>query len=143
MRGLRLLLVVGAVVVLSACSSRVRTAPGMGVHMPLREADFELLGWTEATACAKYIFGIRVPEEDPAEGKRIGVVSGGSVIGGGPPNQDAADALYLAMVQMPEATHVLVPKYMGQASGLGVKLRNPIFGRRCVQVRVRGIALKG
>jgi len=143
MRGLRFWLMLGAVVVLSACSTRTRTAPGMGVHMPLREADFELLGWTEATACASYLFGIRIPEQDPAEGSRIGVVSGGSVIGGRPPNKDAADALYLAMVQMPEATHVLVPKYMGQANGIGMRSPNPLFGRRCVQVRVRGVALKG
>jgi hypothetical protein len=132
-----------ALALLSAgCSVRGRAIPEVGVgQIPLATAQYDLLDWVEAKACATYVFGLRFPENKEGA-RRVGKVTAGSTLGGGPPNADAADALYEAMVKLPSATHILVPNYLTQGSGLALG-NHILFGRQCAVVRARGLALKG
>ena len=110
-------------------------------QLPLAPADYEVLGWVEAEACATYAFGImRTPKsKDP---NRAGFLNAGSVIGGFIPDKDSAEALYLAMQQYPDVTHLLTPRYEVDASGMiiaGVML----FGKRCSKAKAMALSVTG
>ncbi len=130
-------------VLLSACANRTRIAPGQAVTSQLAPMDYQVLDWVESTVCSTYTFGIRMRKkkaEDKVRGKRSGVLSRGAVLGGRPPDADSADALYAAMVQMPSASFLLVPRYTIQSKGL-LMFSRPFFGRRCSRVETRGVAV--
>ena len=109
----RILSICTCVFLLSGCRYSVRTNNNLessGMH--LAEADYEVLDWVDSTACASYVFFFRFPERDDEEkgGKRVGVISRGSVLGSnGPPDADSADALYGALVKMPKRVRALPP----------------------------------
>ncbi|HCH67006.1 MAG: hypothetical protein CL927_19220 [Deltaproteobacteria bacterium] len=142
----RILLVLAMLSVGSGCKYSARTNNTVSANgLQLAEADYEVLDWVDAKACATYIFFLRIPEKDEDEkgGKREGIISAGSILGGGgAPDPDSADALYGALVKMPEATHLINPRYTVQSSGfLAGLLGRPMFGRRCAKVRARGLSL--
>jgi hypothetical protein len=126
-----------------ACSIRQRIAPSQLVTSQLAPMDYQVLDWVDSTVCSTYAFSLRMREkkaEDKVTGKRAGILSRGAVLGGRPPDVDSADALYDAMVQLPSASFLLVPRYKIQSKGLLFGTR-PIFGRRCSRVETRGVAV--
>ena len=139
-------LFIAGAAMLAGCKFSGRTSNGIGIdHIPLPPADYEILDWVEESACGSYILFFRIPEQDGEEsgGRRRGYVPAGSILGDRhPPDPDSADALYGALVKMPTATHVINPRYTVQSEGfLAGILGRPMIGRRCAQVRVRGVAL--
>jgi hypothetical protein len=127
----------------ASCSVRVRTAPERNVAPPeLAPLDYTVQQWVESKVCSSYFFYIRAREnraEDKVSGKRVGVLSKGSILGGGAPDVDSADALYGAMVQFPTSSFLLVPRYNIQSSGIVPFGTRPLFGRRCSLASARGV----
>jgi len=126
-----------------ACATRQRISPGQHVTSQLAPMDYQVLDWVESTVCSTYAFSLRMREkkaEDKVSGRRAGILSRGAILGGRPPDVDSADALYDAMVQLPSASFLLVPRYTIQSKGLLMGTR-PFFGRRCSRVETRGVAI--
>jgi hypothetical protein len=107
--------------------------------------DKTLTGWLTGKHCSNYLFGFRIPEPmtDNSFGKRVGHLSGGSVLGGRAPDSDSADALYKALQSDDRASYLLVPRYDVQSSGFPLIGTTPIFGRRCASVRAVGVSVFG
>ena len=129
----------------SACSVRLRTAPEQRVSSELAPMDYLVHPWVESKVCSGYIFYIRFREDRVKEkvaGKRDGVLSRGSVLGGRPPDPDSSDALYGAIVQFPTSSFLLVPRYNIQSSGFVPFGTRPVFGRRCSLASTRGVEVK-
>lgn len=137
------LIVLPALLFCASCSVRVRTAPQRGVEAPqLAPLDYTVQQWVESKVCSTYFFWFRFREnriEDKVPGRRYGVLSKGSILGGGAPDPDSADALYGAMVQFPTASFLLVPRYNIQSSGFIPIGTRPFFGRRCSLASARGV----
>ena len=126
----------------SSCATRLRTAPEQSVSGELAPLDYVVQDWVESKVCSAYFFYFRMREnrvEDKVVGKRVGILSKGSVLGGRPPDPDSADALYGAMVQFPTSSFLLVPRYNIQTSGFVPYGTRPMFGRRCSLASTRGV----
>jgi len=142
MRFIRLVFI-PALLFCASCAVRVRTAPDRGVESPaLAPLDYTVQKWVESRVCSSYFLYLRFREnraQDNVLGKRVGVLSSGSILGGGPPDADSADALYGALVQFPTASFLLVPRYNIQSSGFIPFGTRPLFGRRCSLASARGV----
>ena len=136
-------IVLPALLFCASCSVRVRTAPERGVQAPeLAPMDYTVQQWVESKVCSTYFLYLRFRENREADnvpGKRVGELAKGSILGGGAPDPDSADALYGAMVQFPTASFLLVPRYNIQSSGVIPIGTRPLFGRRCSLASARGV----
>ena len=139
---MRLALMSLLMISLVGCATKTREVPTAQVSAPLKPMNHEVLQWTHSTVCSTYIFSFRVREageEGSVKGHRKGILSAGSVIGGQPPDADSADALYGAILQHPDATYLLAPRYIVQSEGVFVLGTRPVFGRRCSKASARAI----
>ncbi len=136
-------ILLSALFLFTGCALRVRTAPDQRVAPPeLAPLDYTVHKWVESTVCSSYFFYFRMREnraEDKVKGRRVGILSKGSILGGGAPDVDSADALYGAMVQFPTSSFLLVPRYNIQSSGFVPCGTRPFIGRRCSRASARGV----
>ncbi|MDP6931904.1 MAG: lipoprotein [Myxococcota bacterium] len=129
---------------LSGCSLKATTLPGAPI--PFAEADYQILGATNAEECGTYILGLDLAHLFETQG--AGAVGGGDIIqalGGyvtptvGSP--EASRALYYALEKVPEATHLVAPRVHTTVDGISLMGKVIIFGERCASVQARGVRI--
>ena len=122
------------------CSPKVNSVPSVGTaQLPLAEANYKVGRWVCAKACGNYSFGLRTPES--GENKK-GVLAVGTVIGLPTTDPDTAEALFEAMSQAPDATHLIYPRIELEVEGFAIPVINhPIFGKRCSTVRAKTLTI--
>jgi hypothetical protein len=129
--------------VLSSCAVRTSRAPSPPMSTELTAFDKEITGWLTGKHCSNYLLGLRIPEpmHDNTVGKRVGHLSGGSILGGKAPDSDSADALFKALKTDERASYLLVPRYDVRSTGFPMIGTYPIFGKRCSSVRAIGVSV--
>ena len=140
----RLLLTASLLLVTTACTYKANTLPGAGI--PFAEADYQVLGSTNAEECGSYILGIDFAHLFKNEGALA--VGGGDVIQAAGSyltptvrSPEASRALYYALEKMPEATHLLAPRVHTTVEGPIAPFGFPILAKRCAVVEARGVKI--
>lgn len=140
-----LVLIALAAFAITGCAQRSHNIPAAG--MQFADADYTVLGNTNAEACGSYIFGIDFASLFSKKAGTVGAAPDASpisaimgIIFGAAGSPEGAAALYDALEKMPEATHLVAPRVHTDASGL---IAGPviIFGRRCATVDARGVVI--
>ena len=135
-------LLVGLMSLSTGCTLKNTKIPSAGVT--LAEADYIILGEISATSCGGYILGINW--ETLFHQESTSISSGGNILGAllgaGAGSPEASRALYDALEEMPEATHLLAPRVKTESNGFHVG-PIPVFADRCATVHARGVRVVG
>ena len=133
-----IVLVLSVLVLASGCALKSATIPSADI--PFAEADYTVLGNTNAEACGNYVFGIDFVHLFSDRSTTIGGTPGllGLLTTG--LTREGARALYDALEKIPEATHLVAPRVHTNSVGFGI---GPVllFGRRCAIVDARGVVI--
>jgi hypothetical protein len=136
------LIVIGLFTLTTGCTLKNTKIPSAGVA--LAEADYIILGEISATSCGSYILGINW--ETLFHQESTAVSSGGNILGAllgsGVSSPEASKALYEALDEIPEATHLLAPRVKTESNGF-LMGPIPIFADRCATVNARGVRVVG
>ena len=135
-------LLVGLMSLSTGCTLKNTKIPSAGVT--LAEADYIILGEISATSCGGYILGINW--ETLFHQESTSISSGGNILGAllgaGAGSPEASRALYDALEEMPEATHLLAPRVKTESNGFHIG-PIPVFADRCATVSARGVRVVG
>jgi len=130
----RLLSLVALMAVLTGCSARTAQIPG--AYPEFAKIDYRVLGNTNAESCGTYVFGI---DWGHLFDDQAGFTTGGGVLGSlFGLHAEASRAIYNALDNMKEATHLLAPRVHTTSTGLLLGTF-PFFGERCAYVNARGV----
>jgi len=130
-----ILLIAAAVVLLalSGCTSTSMSMPG--TVLPLEDAEYEILGDTQAEATGIVILGI------PIAGRKLGWINYPTnplyIRGIDPVERVKASALYKTLKQMPEADSVIAPRWEIESFKLGI-----FYQSHKVRVTAKGVRLQ-
>ncbi len=109
--------------------------------MSFANADFTVMGRTNAETCSTYAFGLNFSHIFSDNSANVGGSVGGifgSILGG--PSGEESRAIYAALEKMPEASHLISPKINSVESGLA-PFGLMLFGSKCATVDARGVLI--
>ncbi len=131
-------LVLSVLILASGCSLRNARIPSADI--PFAEADYTVLGNTNAEACGNYVFGIDFVHLFSDRSATISGTPGVFPFLSTGLTREGSRALYDALEKIPEATHLVAPRITTSGVGFGI---GPVFlfGRRCAIVDARGVVI--
>ncbi len=133
-----ILLVLAGFTFISGCAHKNTNIPSADI--PFAEADYEVLGKTNAEACGTYVFGIDFIHLFRDRSTTMAATPGLFGLFGIGLTREGSRALYDALEKIPEATHLVAPRVHTDRIGVGI---GPflLFGRRCAVVDARGVVI--
>ncbi len=118
-------------VALSGCVQHRSAAPE--APLQLARADYTVVGRVTHEECGVYLFALDVGHLFSNERHRIPGILRVS-------NREEERALYHALQQLPDATHLVAHRSRTTAQGMVIGTL-PVFGERCVEVNAVGIRI--
>ena len=127
-----------AAIAMMGCS--FKAAQIQGPMIPFAEANYKVLGNTTSEVCGTHLLMIdwsQILSNDTAgiaveSALPIPIPSGG--------NLEQRRAMFDALEKIPEATHLLQPRWEQSFDGVG-NIAMPFLGKRCATVHARGVKI--
>lgn len=130
------------IVVTGGAGCTLKNAAIPGAPITFANADFTVMGRTNAEECSTYAFGINFSHLFSDSHANVGGSVGGGLLGSllGGTNAQESRAIFAALEKMPEASHLISPRIVSTESGLA-PFGIMIFGSKCATVDARGVII--
>lgn len=125
---------------LLSCALKTNSIPKVNSpYLPLEEAGYIVGDWVETSACSDYLFGFRMANFPRTQ---FGHLSDDIAVGIRIRDQDSAEALFNAIEESPEITHLIYSRFSIKTTGiLFPGTTRPFFGERCSQLRAKTLTV--